>query len=117
MEIEELPRFRAICAANKGVITKLIAESETILEMNTEMDDKTRNRLLRIDTMLKEKFKVVTDLDEETVPVCKLEDIGKEIDDSESLKMRVLDAIANIATDDNAPKIDDYLRARWIAKF
>ena len=94
---EELPRFRAIRAANKGVITKLIAESETILEMDTEMDDKTRNRLLRIDTMLKEKFKVVTDLDEKIVPVCKLEDIEKEIDDSESLKMRVLDAIANIA--------------------
>ena len=63
--MEELPQFRAMRAANKGVIMKLIAESKTILEMDTEMDDKMRNRLLLIEMMLMEKFKVVTDLDEQ----------------------------------------------------
>ena len=101
---DELPRLRATRAANKGVITKLIGESEAILETDTAIDDKTRNRLLRIETMLKEKIKLVTDLDEKIVSVCKLEDIEKEIDDAESLKMRVMDAIANIALTTTPPK-------------
>ena len=41
--------------------------------------------------MLKEKIKLVTDLDEKIMSVCKLEDIEKEIDDAESLKMRVME--------------------------
>ena len=101
---DELPRLRATRAANKGVITKLIGESEAILETGTAIDDKTRNRLIRIETMLKEKIKLVTDLDEKIVSVCKLEDIEKEIDDAESLKMRVMDAIANIALTTTPPK-------------
>ena len=63
--MEELPQFQAIRTANKGVIMKLITESKTILEMHTEMDDKTGNRLFQNKTMLMEKFKVVTDLDEQ----------------------------------------------------
>ena len=101
---EELPRLRATRAANKGVITKLIGESEAILETDTAIDDKTRNRLIRMETMLKEKIKLVTDLDEKSVSVCKLEDIEKEIDDAESLKMRVMDAIANITLTTTPPK-------------
>ena len=79
---EELPRLRATRAANKGMITKLIGESEAILETDTEIDDKTRNRLIRIETKLKEKIKLVTDLDENIMSVCKLENIEKEIDDA-----------------------------------
>ena len=74
------------------------------MEADTEIDDKTRNRLIRIETMLKEKIKLVTDLDEKIMSVCKLEEIEKEIDDAESLKMRVMDAIANIALMTMPPK-------------
>lgn len=47
--------------------------------------------------MLKEKSKLVSDLDEKIVPVCKVEEIEKEIDEAETLKMRVMDALANIS--------------------
>lgn len=47
--------------------------------------------------MLKEKSKLVSDLDEKIVSICKVEEIEKEIDEAETLKMRVMDALANIS--------------------
>ena len=47
--------------------------------------------------MLKEKSKLVSDLDEKIVSVCKVEEIEKEIDEAETLKMSVMDALANIS--------------------
>ena len=44
-DADALPRLRAKRAANKGVVTKLIEESDAILENDVElMDLKTRNR-------------------------------------------------------------------------
>ena len=80
MTEEELPQLRATRGANRGVITKLIGEADTILEnATTELDIKTRNRLSRIETMLKEKLTQFSELDEKIVSVCKLEEIEKEI--------------------------------------
>ena len=94
----DLPRLRATRGANRGVITKLIGEADTILENATsELDIKTKNKLTRIEEMLKEKSKLVSDLDEKIVSVCKVEEIEKEIDEAETLKMRVMDALANIS--------------------
>ena len=94
----DLPRLRATRGANRGVITKLIGEADTILENATsELDIKTKNKLTRIEEMLKEKSKLVSDLDEKIVSVCKVEEIEKEIDEAETLKMRVKDALANIS--------------------
>ena len=56
-----------------------------------------RNKLSRIEEMLKEKSKLVSDLDEKIVSVCKVEEIEKEIDEAETLKMSVMDALANIS--------------------
>ena len=98
MTEEDLPRLRATRGANRGVITKLIGEADTILENATsELDIKTRNKLSRIEEMLKEKSKLVSNLDEKIVSVCKVEEIEKEIDEAETLKMRVMDAHANIS--------------------
>ena len=98
MTEEDLPRLRATRGANRGVITKLIGEADTILENATsELDIKTRNKLSRIEEMLKEKSKLVSNLDEKIVSVCKVEEIEKEIDEAETLKMRVMDALANIS--------------------
>ena len=94
----DLPRLRATRGANRGVITKLIGEADTILENATsELDIKTKNKLTRIEEMLKEKSKLVSDLDEKIVFVCKVEEIEKEIDEAETLKMRVMDALVNIS--------------------
>ena len=93
----DLPRLRATRAGNKGVVTKLIGESETILNGTHPLEEKARNRLARIEKVLKEKSELIHDLDEKIIAVCKVEDIEKEIEEAEDLKMRVMDAIEAIS--------------------
>ena len=97
MTEENLPRLRATRAGNKGVVTKLIGEAETILDGIHPLEEKARNRLARIERVLKEKSELIHDLDEKIIAVCKVEDIEKEIEDAEDLKMRVMDAIEAIS--------------------
>ena len=48
-----------------GVVTKLIEESDVILENDVELlNKKTRNWLTRIDGMLQEKLQLISELDE-----------------------------------------------------
>lgn len=96
-EEEQLPRLRATCVGNKGVVTKLIAETEGILHGPYPLEEKTRNRLARIEKVLKEKTELIHDLDEKIIAVCKVEDIKEEIENAEDLKMRVMDAIEAIS--------------------
>ena len=96
-EEEQLPRLRATRAGNKGVVTKLIAETEGIPHGPYSLDEKTRNRLARIKKVLKEKTELIHDLDEKIIAVCKVEDIKEEIENAEDLKMRVMDAIEAIS--------------------
>ena len=96
-EEEQLPRLRATRVGNKGVVTKLIAETEGILHGPYPLEEKTRNRLVRIEKVLKEKTELIHDLDEKIIAVCKVEDIKEEIENAEDLKMRVMDAIEAIS--------------------
>ena len=90
---EQVPRLRATRAGHKGVVTKLIGESEEILDSETkELDVKTCTCLGRI------KATLITDLGEKIITVCDVEEIEKEIEDAEALKMRIMDAIENIST-------------------
>ena len=96
-EEEQLPRLRATRVGNKGVVTKLIPETEGILHGPYPLEEKTRNRLVRIEKVLKEKTELIHDLDEKIIAVCKVEDIKEEIENAEDLKMRVMDAIEAIS--------------------
>ena len=97
MTDENLPRLRAMRAGNKGVVTKLIAEAEGILHGPYQLEEKTRNRLARIEKVHKEKSELIHDLDEKIIVVCKVEDIEKEIENAKDLKMRVMDVIEAIS--------------------
>ena len=97
MTDENLPRLRATRAGNKGVVTKLIREAGTILDGIHPLEEKARNRLARIEKVLKEKSELIHDLDKKIIAVCKVEDIKKEIEDAEDLEMRVMDAIEAIS--------------------
>ena len=79
MTEENLPRLRATRAGNKGVVTKLIGEAETILDTIHPLGEKARNRLARIEKVLKKKSELIHDLDEKIIAVCNVEDIEKEI--------------------------------------
>ena len=75
MTEEALPRLRAKRAANRGVVTKLIEESDEILEKDVALlDMKTRNRLMRIDAMLKEKLQLISELDEQILTASEVDE-------------------------------------------
>ena len=97
MTEEHLPRLRATRAGSKGVVTKLIGEAETILDGIHPLEEKARRQLARIERVVKEKSKLIHDRDEKIIAVCKVEDIEKEIEDAEDLKMRVMDSIEAIS--------------------
>lgn len=97
MTDEDLSRLRATRAGNKGVVTNFIGEAETILDGTHPLEEKARNRLARIEKVLKEKSELIHDLDEKIIAVCKVEEIEKEIEDAENLKMRVMEAIEAIS--------------------
>ena len=99
MTDENLQRLRTTRAGNNSVVTKLIAEAEEILHGPYQLEEKTRNRLTRIEKVLKEKTELIQDLDEKIIAVCKVEDIEEEIENAEDLKMRVMDAIEAISTE------------------
>ena len=64
MAEEDHNRLRAKRAANRAVVTRIIDESEEILEYDsTPQDVRSKNRLIRILTMLKEKMELLIDLD------------------------------------------------------
>ena len=70
-------------AGNKGVVTKPIRETGTILDGTHPLEEKARNRLTRIEKVLKEKSELIHDLIEKIIGICKVEDIEKEIKDAE----------------------------------
>jgi len=75
---EEILRLHAKRPGNRGVVTKLIGQVETIVGKNPEeLDAKTRDQLQRIDAMLSEKLTLLNELDEQILAVCKVEEIEK----------------------------------------
>jgi DNA-binding transcriptional regulator GbsR (MarR family) len=93
----DLARKRAIRAGHRGVITKLTKEADYILsnEMQTEGEeiqtDKIKVRLQTLEAMLREKLKVVKELDEQILGLCEETDISKEIEEADEIVARVLD--------------------------
>ena len=101
---EEILRLRAKRAGNRRVVTKLIGQVETIFgKSHEELDAKTRDQLQRIDAMLSEKLALLNELDEQILAVCKVEEIEKEIDETETFKMRIMDTRADISTRTTPP--------------
>ena len=97
LEEEQFLRLRATHAGNKGIVTKLIAETEGILHGPYPLEEKTRNWLARIEKVLKEKTELIHDLHEKIIAVCKVEDIKEEIENVEDLKIRVMEVIEAIS--------------------
>ena len=93
MAEEHHNRLRAKRAANRAVVTRIIDESEEILEYeSTPQDLRSKNRLIRILTMLKEKMELLIDLDGKILDGVKVNDITKEIEEAEFFKMKIMDA-------------------------
>ena len=91
-EAQPIERKRAICTANRGVITRYINEANNILHE----EEKDRDRLITIQGMLREKLDYIKRLDSEILEICEIKDVDKEITDSEDINTRVLDMTKNI---------------------
>lgn len=101
---EEILRLHTKRAGNRGVVTKLIGQVETIFRKGPEeLDAKTRDQLQRIDAMLSEKLTLLNELNKQILAVCKVEEIEKEIDETETFKMRIMDMRADISTRTTPP--------------
>ena len=53
--------------------------------------DKLKARLQTIDTMLREKLKIVKGLDEQILELCETTDTSKEVEEADDVVSRVLD--------------------------
>ena len=86
-EIERLARVRAKRGGNRSVMTKLIYEAEGLLEV--EPIDKQRMKIIA--DSLDHKLTLVKSLDEEVIETCNVEEIVKEIEDSDEINSRVME--------------------------
>ena len=59
--------------------------------------------------MLSEKLTLLNGLDEQILAVCKVEEIEKEIDETETFKMRIMDTRADISTRTTPPATNAFL--------
>ena len=84
---ENLARVRAIRGGNRGVIAKLTNEAEELCAAQPLNE----GRLETIAHLLETKLKLIKALDEEVVSTCGIEDIEREIEESDEIESRVLD--------------------------
>ena len=84
---KNLARVRAIRGGNRGVITKLTNEAEELCAAQLLNE----GRLETIAHLLEMKLLLIKALDEEVVSTCGIEDIEREIEESDEIESRVLD--------------------------
>ncbi|XP_078368716.1 uncharacterized protein LOC144652543 [Oculina patagonica] len=106
-EIERLARVRAKRGGNRSVMTKLMYEAEGLLE--AEPIDKKRLKVIA--DSLDQNLKLVKSLDEEVIETCNVEEIVKEIEDSDEINSRVMEMLRKI-NEALSPKQNDPLTGK-----
>ena len=67
------------------------------------MDGKTRDQLQRINAILSEKLTLLNALDKQILAVSKVQEVEKEIDETETFKTCIIDTTADILTRTTPP--------------
>ena len=98
----KLERLRAIRLGNRGVVTKLTREVDNLLS-KPELDTEATARLKVIFEQLEGKSKLLTNLDSEVLGLCLMDDIEKEIDESETITAKVIELKRRVAAATNTP--------------
>ena len=89
-DMEKLERLKAIRRANRGVITKKIFEADEILSRGGTLNDDDVTALDVLDRLLKNKLKLVEDLDQNILSLCDVGSISNEVEESETVLKRVV---------------------------
>ena len=80
---ENIQRLRAVRRGHRGVITKATNEISEILGRNTPLTNELSSRLRALRRQLEAKLTTLNELDERVLALVKIEDIDKEIEESE----------------------------------
>ena len=98
VEVEEdhqakLVRLKTVRGGNCGVVMKLCSEIETVLaEESFGTDPSKVSRLNVIHKQLDGKMKQFSILDGEIVALCPIDEIEREIEDSEAITAKIIEA-------------------------
>ena len=80
---------------HRAVTTKLIHEAKAIFE-TPDVSTLNHSRLKVINNLLTEKEKLLPEMDDQVLAVCKVEEIEKEIEDSDVIRSRILEVKGRI---------------------
>ena len=92
---ENIERLKAKRRGHRVVTTKLIREANAIFE-NPDVSTLNHSRLKVINNLLAEKEKLLQEMDDQVLSVCKVEEIEKEIEDSDVIRSRILEVKGRI---------------------
>lgn len=87
--MSKIERLKATRAAHRGVVSKLKKETHELLSREDTAEN--RNRLDVITCLLENKLKTLNEIDDQIIQLCPLEDISKEIEDSEEIVARIIE--------------------------
>ena len=85
----KLERLKAVRRGHRGVLTKLTREIEEILS-NSELNSEATSRLQVIHEQLEGKKKVISNLDSKSVGICVIDEIEREIEESEAITAKII---------------------------
>ena len=84
-------RMRSIRGGHRGVVTKIVKEVDDLLSAEGPMNAERVSRLNVKLQQLEAKLKVLSDIDKEILSKCNVEDIEREINESETVTAKIMD--------------------------
>lgn len=85
---EGLERRKAIRGANRGTLTKYINEAKELLNESSTTESKDRLKTLK--GLIENKSKIISDYDKEILGICAIEDIEREVSESDEIVNRAV---------------------------
>ena len=101
---EKLDRLRAKRGGHRGVCTKLAKETDELLHLPGDIDV-DRSEIIR--SLLEAKLKILSEIDEEILGLCDVNDIEQEIDESAEVLARILNAKRKLERAVNSKVVND----------
>ena len=90
---QDLKRLRAIRSGNRAVVTRYTKEA---IELLNQGDARSRDRLSTVANLLNDKIRLLKELDAQILELCEIDDIEREIEETEELFSRASDITREI---------------------
>ena len=84
-------QMRSIRGGHRGVVTKIVKEVDDLLSAEGPMNAERVSRLNVKLQQLEVKLKVLSDIDKDILSKCNVEDIEREINESETVIAKIMD--------------------------